>query len=141
MKNYFSICFFIILNLLVISIKGQIIDTKKYNAISDTLIIINKDTIDSERVLFSRREVMEVDTIRVNQQELFVSSFTMSATTLGHSVELTTNKPYFSQEMHNKILNNQLNYKYIYIKNINLQNKDGLKVKPTLNIVKIIFSN
>ena len=141
MINYFGITIFIIFSLMISCVNAQDVDVNRYNAISDTLLVINGDTIVSSRVLISKKDIIELDTIRLNKEGLIVASFTMTATTLGHSVEVSTDKPFFSAEMKKEILNNQSNYKYIYIKNINLQTEDGLVVKPTLSVIKIIFSN
>jgi hypothetical protein len=125
----------------IIPIYAQIEDLKKYDIFLDTLLIINGKPIDSERVLMTRQEIMNADTFRVNQKGLDIVGFTMTALTLGHSVELTTDKAILSQAMKNEILNKHSNFKFIYIKDINLQAKDGRLVAPSLNEIKVIFSN
>jgi hypothetical protein len=125
----------------IIPIYAQIEDLKKYDIFLDTLLIINGKPIDSERVLMTRQEIMNADTFRVNQKGLDIVGFTMTALTLGHSVELTTDKAILSQAMKSEILNKHSNFKFIYIKDINLQAKDGRLVAPSLNEIKVIFSN
>jgi len=112
-----------------------------YDILSDTLIVINGQTIDSERIMMSRSSVVESDTFRVNKDDIKVVGFTMTALTLGHSIELVSDKPIFTVAMKNEILNKQWKYKFIYIKDINLQTVNGVVVSPSLKTVKIIFSN
>ena len=123
------------------SISAQDLNKKMYDIFTDTLLIINGKTIDSDRVLMKRQEIIEADTFRVNQKGLTIVSFTMTALTLGHSVELTSDKPILTGAMQNEIINKQSNYKFIYIKNINLRTKEGKIVSPSINTLKIIFSN
>lgn len=120
---------------------GQQKDYKEYDVFLDTLLLINGKTINTERILMNRKEVVEADTFKINQKGLVLKSFTIQAITLGHSVELTTDKPIFSGAMKNEILNKQSNFKFIYIKDINLQTSDGRTVKPSLEVIKIIFNN
>lgn len=140
-NNYIGIFLFIILSITSNLVKAQELSNVDNVAILDTFIVINGKTIDSDRILISRKELIEIDSIRVNKDGLIVSGFTITATTLGHSVELTTNKPFFSQEMKNEILNNRLNYKYIYIKNIHLQSKDSSIFQLSQRALKFIFKN
>ncbi len=123
------------------NIAAQDLNTKKYDIFTDTLLVINDKTIDSDRVLMKRQDVIEADTLRINQKGLTIVKFTMSALTLGHSVELSSDKPILTRAMRDEITNKQLNYKFIYIKDINLRTKDGKIVFPSINSLKIIFSN
>jgi len=85
--------------------------------------------------------LLEADTFRINQKGLKIVSFTMSAITLGHSIELITEKPILSSAMKDEILNKKHNYKFIYLKNINLQTREGIVISPSTKRIKIIFSN
>ena len=129
--------------LILFSIIGKDVFTQelKFDKLLDTLLIINGQTISSERIMMNRVDVAKSDTIRANQDDLKVISFTMTALTLGHSIELVSDKPLFTGAMKNEILNKQWNYKFIYIKDINLQTVNGRVVSPSLKTVKIIFNN
>ncbi len=129
--------------LIIVSLLGKSVFAQEvhYDILSDTLIIINGQTIDSERIMMSRSSVVESDTFRVNKDDIKVVGFTMTALTLGHSIELVSDKPIFTVAMKNEILNKQWKYKFIYIKDINLQTVNGVVVSPSLKTVKIIFSN
>ncbi len=133
------ILFLLVLNTLVTH--AQCDDKKEYDVFNDTLLVISDKNINTERIFMKREEIVNADTFRINQKGLTIVSFTMSAITLGNSVELVTDKPILSTAMRNEILNKQWNYKFIYIKNINLQTKDGRTVHPSMRTLKIIFSN
>ncbi|MDA3894095.1 MAG: hypothetical protein PF517_20745 [Salinivirgaceae bacterium] len=120
---------------------SQVNETRIYDIFQDTLLIINGKAIDSERILMKRLQVVEADTFEVNQKGIKVLGFTMTAFALGRSIELISQKPIFSKEMKDEILNKQTNFKFISIKNINLQTKDGRAVNPSLETIKIIFGN
>ena len=139
--NRVVLFFLVFLKVTTIHIYAQDEGLKKYDIFLDTLLIINGKPITTERILMTRQEIMNADTFRINQKGLTIVGFTMTALTLGHSVELTTDKTILSQAMKNEILNKQSNFKFIYIKDINLQAKDGRLVAPSLNEIKIIFSN
>lgn len=133
--------FIIMLDSAVNDIFSQNTELKKYDVFSDTLLIINDKTIDCERVLMNRKELFEADTFKINQKGLQIASFTMTAFALGYSIELFSSDPILTQAMRNEIINKQANFKFIYIKDINLQAKDGRIINPSINTIKIIFSN
>jgi len=133
--------FIVLAELSINNLFSQNTELKKYDVFSDTLLIINNKPIDCERILMNRKELFEADTFKINQKGLLIANFKMTAFALGYSVELYSDKPILSQAMRNEIINKQANFKFIYIKDINLQAKDGRMVTPSVNTIKIIFSN
>lgn len=112
-----------------------------YDIFSDTLLIINGKTVDKDRVLMDRHELIDADTIRVNQKGLSIKSFTLTAFALGKSVELISDKSVLTGAMKDEILNKEAKYKFVSLKNINLQTKDGRVVQPSTKTIKVIFDN
>jgi hypothetical protein len=122
--------------LLVFFVAEKVSAQKIYDIYTDTLLIINGKPIDKDRILIKRKEILEADTFKVNQRGLTIMEFTMSAITLGKKVELKSNKPVLTSGMKNEILNKQANFKFIYLKNIILQTKDGRLVGLRQNRLK-----
>lgn len=114
---------------------------EKFDIFTDTLLIINGKTIDEERVLMNRLEFIEADTFRINQKGLQISSFALTAFTLGKSIELISGEPILTKAMKDEILNKQAKYKFVSLKNIRLSTKDGRTVQPSTKTIKIIFEN
>jgi hypothetical protein len=127
--------------LLVFFVAEKVSAQKIYDIYTDTLLIINGKPIDKDRILIKRKEILEADTFKVNQRGLTIMEFTMSAITLGKKVELKSNKPVLTSGMKNEILNKQANFKFIYLKNIILQTKDGRLVGLSTKQIKIIFED
>jgi len=123
------------------SSKSQDESEMKYDRIKDTLLIINEKLIDEYKVIMDRQELLKCDTLRVNQKGLWISSFKMSAITLGQDITLSSNLPIISNEMKNDIINGETKYKFIYLKDIILQSHDGRLMTPSTKSIKIIFSN
>ena len=132
---------FVLVLFILNEVNGQKKSEKNYDLYSDTLLIIGKQVIDKEKIMITREALLECDTIQINQKGLCIDQFTFYAIALGQTVNLTTNKPSFSDEMRNQIRNNEPNYKIIYLKDIILRSKDGRKVKPSIQTLKITFSN
>jgi hypothetical protein len=112
-----------------------------YDHITDTLLIINDKVIDQYKVIMNRQELIQADTLKINQKGIWVSSFKMSAITLGQDIILSSNSALFSNEMITEIINGETKYKFIYLKDIILQSKDGRFMSPSTKSIKIIFSN
>jgi hypothetical protein len=114
---------------------------KTYNHLNDTLLIINDFYLDQDKMMLTREQLLNSDTIKINQKGLTVDHFTFYGIGLGKSVSLTTNYPLLSEDMKNEIINKETNYKIIYLKDIILRADDGRKVTPSIQTIKIIFSN
>jgi hypothetical protein len=139
--NFNPIIVFILLLFILQEVNGQKSSEKNYDPYSDTLLILGEKVIDKEKIMITRETLLNSDTIRINQKGLFIEQFTFYAIALGQTFNLTTNKPLLSDEMRNEIRNNEPNYKIIYLKDIILRSKDGRKVKPSIQTLKITFSN
>jgi len=125
----------------ILSGNSQEISEIKYDIIKDTLLVINEKVIDHYKIIMDRQELLKCDTLKVNQKGLWVSSFKMSAITLGQDISRSTNSSVISSEMINEIINGNAKYKFIYLKDIILQSQDGKIYSPSTKCVKIIFSN
>lgn len=136
MKAFYSLFIFV----LVVNIHSSIAQNNSaYDLFTDTLLIINSKTIDTDRLLMKRHELVDADSIRVNQKGMFVKSFTLTAFALGKSVELVSDQAVLTKAMKDEILNEQAKYKFVSLKNIILHTKDGREVQPSTKNVKVIF--
>lgn len=121
--------------------RAQEADNPVYDSYNDTLLIIQKKIITQSKLLMPREELLQVDSLKVNQRGLTLVGFTMNAITLGNEVSLKSSSAIITAEMKNEIINGTIKYKFIYIKDIILQAKDGRKVLPTTKSLKITFTN
>ncbi len=136
-KNIIILTFSIIWS----SLSAQKASEKTYNHLNDTLLVINSTFLDQEKLMLTREQLLNSDTIKINQKGLALDQFTFYAIALGKSITLTTNFPLLSEDMKNEIINKEINYKIIYLKDIILRAEDGRKLKPSIKTIKIIFSN
>jgi hypothetical protein len=120
---------------------GQNQNEFAYDKFYDTLLIINGQLIDQDKVLVLREDFTKADTLRVNQKGLVLESFSMQAISLGTNVSLYADSPLLTTEMINLVLNGATKYKFIYLKDIILRSKDGRKLAPSTETIKIIFTN
>lgn len=136
----------IIILLLFLSFSGLVNksfaqEEKIYDHYNDTLIILDQLVLDTYKVLVKREQVLAVDTLKVNQEGLSVSSFTFSALSLGANVSIASNNGIISEAMKAEIKSGNTHYKFIYIKDIVLKTVDGKTFSPSLKNIKITFSN
>ncbi len=117
-------------------------DEKKYNSHYDTLIVINNLLIDSDKVMVTREQILEADTILVNQKGLNVVSFKFNALSLGNNITLQSDGCRITEEMKNLIVKNKdVSYKFFYIKDIVLYSGSNRQSEPSTKTVKVVFSN
>ncbi len=119
----------------------QELDSKKFHPTLDTLIIIKGTLIDQSKVLMTREIIINTDTLKTNQKGMCVTGFSMNAITLGNEITLQSSSGAITEEMRNEILNGNIKYKFIYIKDIILQTKDGQVTSPSMRSIKITFTN
>lgn len=112
-----------------------------YNHYTDTLIIIGDLVIDKDKIYINREELLESDTLKVNQRGFLVKSFKVQALALGANITLSSDSGAITTEMKNELLNDKVKYKFIYIKDLLLQSGDGRTVVPTTTSVKVVFKN
>jgi len=115
--------------------------TTVFNHYSDTLIVMGKMVIDTEKVLIDREDFLSVDTLIINQKGLIISSFKLNALALGQNITLSSNSGIISEDMKNVVRNEATKYKFIYLKDILLQSRDGRTCYPSTPSIKIVFKN
>ncbi len=120
---------------------GQINTEKIYDHKTDTLIVLGEKIVDTYKILINREALLNVDSLSVNQKDLQVVSFSMNALALGQNITLKSMSNVLTAEMKNEILNKDVNYKFIYLKNILLESKDGREFYPSTKSIKIVFKN
>jgi len=108
---------------------GQMENDKLYDIKSDTLLVLGPQTVNQYKLMMTRQAFLAVDTFRVNQKGLVVAGFRLSGFALGNHFELSTNNPFLSDEMKNTIINEEVKYKFIYIKDLK-----QFKISKLLNL-------
>lgn len=116
-------------------------DEKKFNHYNDTLIILGDKYIDTYKILISRDELLDNDTLKINQKGFKIISFEMKALALGSNITLTSNSNIINKKMKEEIIKGRVKYKFIYLKNIFLQNRSGRKFSPSTKDIKIVFTD
>lgn len=114
---------------------------KTFNHYKDTLIIIGEKPIDKHKFFVNREELLENDSLKINQKGLKIISFEMKALALGNSISLTSKSNVLTPSMKQEIIKGKVKYKFFYLKNIILQNKNGEQLSPSTKDIKIIFKN
>ncbi len=114
---------------------------KIYDHKTDTLIVLGEKIVDTYTILINREALLNIDLLSVNQNDLKVVSFSMNALALGQNITLNSKSNVLTTEMKNEILNKYINYKFIYLKNILLESKDGQEFLPSTKNIKIVFKN
>lgn len=116
-------------------------EEKIYDHHKDTLVMLENMVLDTYKVLVKREQVLTVDTLKVNLKGMSVASFNFSALSLGANVSLTSKDGTLTDAMKAEIKNTRVNYKFIYFKDIVLKTEDGRNISPSLESIKITFSN
>jgi len=119
----------------------QELDSRKFHPVKDTLITINGALIDQNKVMMTRENMTNTDTLKTNHEGIQVTGFNMNAITLGKEITLHSSSGAITEEMRNEIINGSSKYKFIYIKDIILQTKDGQVASPSMKSFKITFTN
>lgn len=114
---------------------------KTFHHYTDTLIIIGEKLIDKNKFFINREELLENDSLKINQKGLKIISFEMKALALGNSISLTSKSNILTLSMKEKIIKGKIKYKFFYLKNIILQNKNGEQLNPSTKDIKVIFNN
>lgn len=131
--------------LLILAVMSKFVsgqnEIAKYDKFSDTLLIVNGEIISSDKIYMNRMDFVNSDTFRINQKGIIVASYSMTSFAIGKSIELESEMAVLTKAMKDAILNKQANYKFVSIKNINLQTKDGRLVHPSMSNLRIIFEN
>ncbi len=135
-----NILLFVFLSICDISY-GQSNSEKIYDHSRDTLIVLGEKIVDTYKILINREALLNIDSLSVNQKDLRVISFSMNALALGQNITLKSTSNVLTTAMKNEILNEQTKYKFIYLKNILLQSKDGQDYFPSTRSIKIVFKN
>lgn len=107
----------------------------------DTLLIIGTDTIKDFKTYISKDSLLLSNGIQTNIEGLSVASFTLTAFSLGNQLHLTSNSNKFTISMRNAIINTQIKYKFVNIKDIVLTNPKDRCFSPSLQKVKLIFND
>lgn len=115
--------------------------TISYDVYNDTLLILCDSVLNSDKVLLNREFLLTCDSLSLNQKGLYIEKFTMSAIALGQSASFNSKGATFTDNMKNELINEQKNFKFIYIKNIILRSNDGRELHPSTESVKIVFIN
>jgi hypothetical protein len=129
------------LNSGVTRLYSQETEDKVFSHTIDTLIVINKTEIDRQKVMMPREDILNTDTLKTNQKGIIVTAFSMNAITLGKEITLHSSSGAITKEMQGEILNGEIKYKFIYLKDIILQSQNGQLMSPSTKSIKIIFSN
>ncbi|MBI9065698.1 MAG: hypothetical protein JEZ09_00320 [Salinivirgaceae bacterium] len=116
-------------------------EPKTYDKNNDTLLIMSNKLIDQDKILLERKFLMNSDSIKINQKGLTIKEFTVSSLALGKDISIKSDKPFITESIKDQIINEQNKYKFIYIKNIVLQTKDGRTLSPSTKSIKIVFIN
>ncbi len=114
---------------------------KIYDHHKDTLIVLGDLVLDTYKILVKREQVLAVDTLKVNLEGMTVASFKFSALSLGANVSLGSSNGTITEAMKAEIKSNRIHYKFIYLKDIVLKTEDGRNISPSLESIKITFSN
>jgi hypothetical protein len=112
-----------------------------YDSYNDTLLVLGEIELNKSKLLIEREDFLSTDTLYTNQNGLEVEAFNLQAIALGNNILLNSDGALITSAMKNAVKNEQYNYKFIYIKDVVLRTSAGKIVKPSINSVKIIFSN
>ncbi len=108
---------------------------------ADTLLYVGGQLINTEKYLLNRDNLRKKDTVLVNKPGMYVEQFTVSAFALGTKITMSNIGNILSDEVLDVLTNNELNFKFFYLKDIILRANDGRRCVPSTRTIKITFSN
>ena len=135
MKNYLFVFLFFFVSCFKVHAQEDIHNMN--NNKSDTLIQIGTYIIDSVIFSISRDTIVDYHKLQVNKKGLKVVSFTLTAFSLGSQVKLTSDSNNFTLSMMKVIQNNEINYKFINIKNIIFADDKDVRYQSSLSSLRI----
>jgi hypothetical protein len=135
----YRILFFIILILIFKNISAQQISWDNYK--NDTLIAIGTYILADEKIYMSRDTMLTNRELLTNIDSLKVISFTMTAFSLGKEFEGKSDSSLLTSSMINAIRERNINYKFVNLKEIKLKNLSGEIYVPSIEKIKIIFTD
>lgn len=107
----------------------------------DTLLIIGNLILCEYSNYIDRSVFLNAETITINQLDLEIASYNVTSFTLGNSISLNIRSEKITDELKNVVASKQVQYKYLNLTNILLNDKQNNLIKPTLQSLKIIFIN
>lgn len=107
----------------------------------DTLLIIENLILCEYSNYIDRSVFLNAETITINQIDLEIASYNVTSFTLGNSISLNIRSEKITDELKNVVASKQVQYKYLNLTNILLNDKQNNLIKPTLQSLKIIFIN
>lgn len=114
---------------------------ENYDSFNDTLIYVCDTLLTSDKIYLNREVLLSCDSLSINQKGLRIVKFTMSAIALGQNASLSASGAQITEAMKDELINEDKNFKFIYIKNIILRSKDGRELHPSTESIKIVFLN
>lgn len=136
---YLKIFIPILLFFYAFNLEAQQLDWEGHE--NDTLIAIGTYLLADKKIYMPKDSLLKNPYLTTNVEELEVTSFMMTAFSLGYAFEQETEGAALTINMKNAIQDKNINYKFVNFKKIQLTNLSEEIFVPKIEKIKIIFTD